>query len=724
MGQLGVVIYGARLYLGCASAVTVIRIDPGRPTPLAGPISFVRPPRSLRQWQRRLGAITASPGGARNAVIQILHEQALRGWQRRGRPPPLSKFPFSPKFLPIIALLPFPFRQHQRERREKRADRPGPSHPFFPSSHRKDLSFPPFARFAASLGWRERVKNLAFGVWSHHQLKNPPWRRPQSEIPLTPSQAHGLNSLFPSRGARWTWWIIPGFLGFVLPVKIFSASPPIPPTLLLSPERDLAFLRSRAVSRRNWRAGDLNLPFACVPSSKIPLLLGPCPGWVVLGFVLHRREMTQGGAEFHLPDEILAVIPTDPYDQLDLARKITSMAIASRVSRLEGETGRLRQMVTEKDRVIAELQERLEELDRMFQEADARLRTSLEENIKLTKERDSLALTAKKLSRELLKPGSGWENQNWFSDQQGPVLILVLVPTPLGLVPAGSSSVQLVLTFDYHAISGNQSTSKTWMGVQAKQRYLVDSATKIPITDIPTASVMDVAASRLAASLGLEAFKRNLMQSLNEDDSSHTETVDIGTCDQFVPKDSIWKDGGSVSHTASNYVTASTDTGNVYKEGSRNVGQKFSMTSYISPRLTPSATPKVTSTAGSPRGFSAAGSPKLLSGATSPTKFRIEGHTALSPWYPSSQRSSAANSPPRGRSLPGRTPRIDGKEFFRQARSRLSYEQFGAFLANIKELNAHRQSREETLKKAEEIFGTDNKDLFLSFQGLLNRNIP
>ena len=55
-------------------------------------------------------------------------------------------------------------------------------------------------------------------------------------------------------------------------------------------------------------------------------------------------------------------------------------------------------------------------------------------------------------------------------------------------------------------------------------------------------------------------------------------------------------------------------------------------------------------------------------------------------------------------------------------RSQLSLEQFSAFLANIKELNAQRQSREETLRKAEEIFGTDNKDLFVSFQGLLNRN--
>ncbi|KAE8691165.1 hypothetical protein F3Y22_tig00110893pilonHSYRG01359 [Hibiscus syriacus] len=32
-------------------------------------------------------------------------------------------------------------------------------------------------------------------------------------------------------------------------------------------------------------------------------------------------------------------------------------------------------------------------------------------------------------------------------------------------------------------------------------------------------------------------------------------------------------------------------------------------------------------------------------------------------------------------------------------------------------------SREEALSKAEEIFGADNKDLLISFQGLLNRSI-
>lgn len=92
-------------------------------------------------------------------------------------------------------------------------------------------------------------------------------------------------------------------------------------------------------------------------------------------------NQSSNGADFHLPDEILSVIPTDPYDQLDLARKITSMAIASRVSRLESETGRLRQKISEKDRTIYDLQEKLSQLERAFREADARLGAALDENV-------------------------------------------------------------------------------------------------------------------------------------------------------------------------------------------------------------------------------------------------------------------------------------------------------------------------------------------------------
>ncbi|KAH6777130.1 interactor of constitutive active ROPs protein [Perilla frutescens var. hirtella] len=331
----------------------------------------------------------------------------------------------------------------------------------------------------------------------------------------------------------------------------------------------------------------------------------------------------RAGPDFDLPDEILSVIPTDPYDQLDLARKITSMAIASRVTKLETESGRLRQKLHDKDRLIEELEDKVAQLDGAFQDAEFRLKITREDNMKLLKERDSLSMTAKKLSRDLAK---------------------------------------------------------------------------------------------------LETFKRQLMQSLNDENSPQhqSETVDIGTYDQSVPKAYSTNDesNGYAKHHS---YGGSTDSANINDEVSKQAGQNFSLTPYITPRLTPTGTPKVISTSVSPRRYSAATSPQKTSGATSPVA-NYEGKGSFSSWYPSSQQSSAANSPPRGRPLPGRTPRIDGKEFFRQARSRLSLEQFSAFLANIKELNAQRQSREETLRKAEEIFGTDNKDLYISFQGLLNRN--
>ncbi|XP_038990547.1 uncharacterized protein At4g15545-like [Hibiscus syriacus] len=326
--------------------------------------------------------------------------------------------------------------------------------------------------------------------------------------------------------------------------------------------------------------------------------------------------------DFNLPEEILSVIPTDPYEQLDMARKITSMAIASRVSNMEAEMARMRDSLCQKDRTIYDLEEKLSRLQQANQEADSRLKLAFAENVKLSKERDSLAITARKLSRDLAK---------------------------------------------------------------------------------------------------LETFKRQLMQSLSDDNASQDETVDIGTCDQPVPKAYPYKD--DISDCTSNHsFNGLTGMGNTFDEATRHAGQRFSITPYITPRLSPTGTPKIISTSISPKDHSAALSPQRSSATTSPTKTSYDGRTSLSSWYSSSQQSSRANSPPRGHSLPVRT-RIDGKQFFRQARSRLSYEQFSAFLTNIKELNAQKQTREDALRKAEEIFGTDNQDLFLSFQGLLNRNV-
>jgi len=68
------------------------------------------------------------------------------------------------------------------------------------------------------------------------------------------------------------------------------------------------------------------------------------------------------------------------------------------------------------------------------------------------------------------------------------------------------------------------------------------------------------------------------------------------------------------------------------------------------------------------------------------------------------------------------SPVIDGKQFFRQARSRLSYEAFNMFLASIKRLNNQQQTREETLEEARRIFGTELQDLYKDFENLLNRH--
>lgn len=96
-----------------------------------------------------------------------------------------------------------------------------------------------------------------------------------------------------------------------------------------------------------------------------------------------RSAMSQSGGDFSLSDEILAVIPTDPYDQLDLARKITSMAIASRVSNLESQVSSLRQKLLEKDRLVHELEDKVSSFERLYLEADSSLKNVVDENVRI-----------------------------------------------------------------------------------------------------------------------------------------------------------------------------------------------------------------------------------------------------------------------------------------------------------------------------------------------------
>jgi hypothetical protein len=81
-----------------------------------------------------------------------------------------------------------------------------------------------------------------------------------------------------------------------------------------------------------------------------------------------------GLSEFSRPDDVLAVLPRDPYEQLDLARRITMLAVAGQVTGLERELGRLRKGAAEKEAENAELRERVSLLDRALQETNARIR--------------------------------------------------------------------------------------------------------------------------------------------------------------------------------------------------------------------------------------------------------------------------------------------------------------------------------------------------------------
>lgn len=79
------------------------------------------------------------------------------------------------------------------------------------------------------------------------------------------------------------------------------------------------------------------------------------------------------GANVNLPEELVQVLPSDPFEQLDVARKITSIALSTRVDALQSESSALRAELADKDGVIAELQAQVESLHAALSEAAEKL---------------------------------------------------------------------------------------------------------------------------------------------------------------------------------------------------------------------------------------------------------------------------------------------------------------------------------------------------------------
>ncbi|XP_034895764.2 LOW QUALITY PROTEIN: uncharacterized protein At4g15545, partial [Populus alba] len=327
-----------------------------------------------------------------------------------------------------------------------------------------------------------------------------------------------------------------------------------------------------------------------------------------------------GGSAFDLPEDVLQVLPSDPFQQLDVARKITSIALSTRVSALESESSLLRAKLAEKDDFIAHLQAQIESLDSSLSDSSDKLSRATQEKESLLKENASLSNTVKKLQRDVSK---------------------------------------------------------------------------------------------------LEVFRKTLVQSLREDEESSAGAP------QIIAKPTPNEDDAALPPSRYSSIQSKIpEMGNSFTEDRETDAPRPGLSQILlasqinTPRFTPPGSPPSFSASVSPTRTSKPVSPKRQSMSFSITRSMDDRSSAFSSMS-SSQHSSMSSD---AGSQAART-RVDGKEFFRQVRTRLSYEQFGAFLANVKELNSHKQTKEETLRKAEEIFGSDNKDLYTIFEGLITRNV-
>ncbi|KAI4345518.1 hypothetical protein L6164_012633 [Bauhinia variegata] len=320
---------------------------------------------------------------------------------------------------------------------------------------------------------------------------------------------------------------------------------------------------------------------------------------------------------FDLPEELLQVLPSDPFEQLDVARKITSIALATRVNAIEAESSALRAHLAEKDDLIAQLQSQVESFDAALSETADKLVRAEQDKESLVKENASLSNAVKKLNRDVAK---------------------------------------------------------------------------------------------------LEVFRRTLMQSLQEDEENSGGAPEIVAKIQsqasIASASQIGEDDATLPPSRTSSIrTQTSDIGNSFAEDRESDVARPRVPHYLL-LASQTSTPRITPP-GSPPSLSASVSPSRTPKPLSPRRHSISFSTSRGMH---DDRSSVSAS------QTGRT-RVDGKEFFRQVRSRLSYEQFGAFLANVKELNSHKQTREETLQKADEIFGPENKDLYAIFEGLITRNV-
>ncbi|KAH7288783.1 hypothetical protein KP509_31G043000 [Ceratopteris richardii] len=365
-------------------------------------------------------------------------------------------------------------------------------------------------------------------------------------------------------------------------------------------------------------------------------------------------------SDFALPATMLAVLPKDPHDQLEIAMKITSMAVSSRVSALEAEAYSLRQKLADRDTTISTLQGQVNELQHELELASVQLSNAIEDQERLAAEKVALEASVKKLTRDVAK-------------------LETFKKALMSSLQEEEESPAPVIAQDKRSNEATEKKSKEATRL-ASPPVVVTSESESSPSPAPTAEPEQDHEIKSTSRQVFHLTPSNPAQNLNPGLS---------------PIKSSRRHSASSSPTRSRSMAISPTKKKTLKGSSAATSPIKTRSMSISSTADPSK-----------------GSNKWHSVS--------DGRLSFSSSTASSKHTTAPNSPPHS----ARAARVDGKEFFRQARNRLSYEQFSAFLANIKELNAHKQTREETLQKANQIFGPENGDLYVAFNTLLSRHLP
>ncbi|KAL6756097.1 hypothetical protein V8C86DRAFT_123333 [Haematococcus lacustris] len=94
-----------------------------------------------------------------------------------------------------------------------------------------------------------------------------------------------------------------------------------------------------------------------------------------------------------LPREVAAVLPSDPYAQLELANKIISFAYSQKVAQAEAEAQQLREALISKNNIIKQLERKAGNMENEMAELQAKNKMAMEEQHRLGTEKGALIET-------------------------------------------------------------------------------------------------------------------------------------------------------------------------------------------------------------------------------------------------------------------------------------------------------------------------------------------